>query len=223
MLRIPGGNFLFEVSGIEIEGDNQIGVDVQYPWENAARRAHSSKVQIKSFYMDRYPVTKAAFKAFLDAAKYRPSDDHNFLKDWKNGSFPDGWANKPVTWVSLEDARAYARWAGKRLPHDGSGNTRPRVMMDAFIRGESSGTQPPCPFRIRDALFAVRTMFPLIRAARVRLALKTSRAMSGSGLTNSQTTTRGRQFCVAGATTSRRVLVGISLRPTNSTNMESCC
>ena len=42
----------------------------------------------------------------------------NFLRDWKNGSYPDGWANKPVTWVSLEDARAYAAWAGKRLPHE---------------------------------------------------------------------------------------------------------
>jgi formylglycine-generating enzyme required for sulfatase activity len=118
MLRIPGGSFVFEVAGIEIEGDNQIGVDVQYPWENVARRFHRSTVQIKSFHMDRYPVTNAAFKAFLDDAKYHPADDHNFLKDWKNGSFPDGWANKPVTWVSLEDARAYARWAGKRLPHE---------------------------------------------------------------------------------------------------------
>jgi formylglycine-generating enzyme required for sulfatase activity len=117
-IRIPAASFTFEVSGIEIEGDNQIGVDVQYPWENVARRSHRSVVQVKSFYIDRYPVTNAQFKAFLDAAKYHPADDHNFLKDWKNGAWPEGWANKPVTWVSLEDARAYAQWAGKRLPHE---------------------------------------------------------------------------------------------------------
>jgi iron(II)-dependent oxidoreductase len=118
MIRIPAANFSFEVSGIEIEGDNQIGVDVQYPWENVARRSHRSVVPVKSFYIDRYPVTNAQFKAFLDAAKYHPADGHNFLKDWKNGAWPEGWANKPVTWISLEDARAYAQWAGKRLPHE---------------------------------------------------------------------------------------------------------
>ena len=73
---------------------------------------------MKAFYMDTYPVTTAAFKKFLDDSQYHPKDDHNFLRDWKNGAPPKGWENKPVTWVSLEDARAYAHWAGKRLPHE---------------------------------------------------------------------------------------------------------
>jgi iron(II)-dependent oxidoreductase len=73
---------------------------------------------MKSYFIDRYPVTNAEFKKFMDAAKYRPKDDHNFLRDWQNGTYAAGWENKPVTWVSLEDARAYAAWAGKRLPHE---------------------------------------------------------------------------------------------------------
>ena len=118
MVRIEGGDYDFRVEGIEIEGTDDNGVDVQYPWENSARRFHEHPMQIKPFYMDKYPVTNAEFKKFLDASHYRPKDDLNFLKDWKNGMYPDGAANKPVTWVSLEDAREYARWAGKRLPHE---------------------------------------------------------------------------------------------------------
>jgi gamma-glutamyl hercynylcysteine S-oxide synthase len=118
MLQIPGGSFNFEVEGIEIEGSDDIGVDVQYPWENSARRFHEHQMDIKPFYIDKFPVTNEQFKKFLDATHYRPKDRLNFLKDWKNGSFPDGAAQKPVTWVSLEDAREYAKWAGKRLPHE---------------------------------------------------------------------------------------------------------
>ncbi len=118
MVRIPGGDYDFQVRGIEIEGGNDPGVDVQYPWEDVARRAHRHRVHVSTFYIDRTPVTNAQFKSFLDASHYHPRDDHNFLRDWKNGSYPDGWEKKPVTWVSIEDARAYAAWAGKRLPHE---------------------------------------------------------------------------------------------------------
>jgi gamma-glutamyl hercynylcysteine S-oxide synthase len=118
MVAIPGGDYVFKVQGIEIEGFNDIGVDVQYPWEDMPRRFHEHRMTIPRFYMDKYPVTNAEFKKFLDATHYQPADALNFLRDWKDGAYPQGWANKPVTWVSLEDARAYAKWAGKRLPHE---------------------------------------------------------------------------------------------------------
>jgi gamma-glutamyl hercynylcysteine S-oxide synthase len=118
MVRVAGGDYLFKVEGVEIEGDDDVGVDVEYPWESSAHRFHEHRMQIKPFYMDKYPVTNADFKMFVDAAHYHPKDDANFLKDWKSGTYPEGAGKKPVTWVSLEDARAYATWAGKRLPHE---------------------------------------------------------------------------------------------------------
>ena len=118
MLRIPGGTYDFTVRGNEIESGNDPGVDVRFPWESSARRTHRHELTLAPYYIDRLPVTNAAFAAFLAATRYHPANDRNFLRDWTNGRFPSDWANKPVTWVSLQDARAYAAWAGKRLPHD---------------------------------------------------------------------------------------------------------
>jgi formylglycine-generating enzyme required for sulfatase activity len=119
MVKIPAASdYLFEVHGVEIEGDNDAGVDVQYPWDPTPRRYHTHRMEVNSFFIDKYPVTNQDFKRFIEATKYKPADAHNFLKDWKGGTFPAGWEKKPVTWVSLEDARAYAKWAGKRLPHE---------------------------------------------------------------------------------------------------------
>ena len=118
MLRIPAAEFDFVVHGVEIEGYTSVGTGLQYPWENAPRRHHRHRMNIDAFYIDRTPVTNAAFKKFIDATHYQPLDDHHFLKDWVNGAPPIGWENKPVTWVSIEDAREYSKWAGKRLPHE---------------------------------------------------------------------------------------------------------
>jgi formylglycine-generating enzyme required for sulfatase activity len=118
MVRIPGGTFDFNVQGIEIEGEASPYVDIQYAWEDSPRRFHNHPMQVAPFFIDKYPVTNEQFKKFLDATHYVPRDPINFLRDWQNGTFPTGWENRPVTWVSLEDARAYAAWAGKRLPHE---------------------------------------------------------------------------------------------------------
>ncbi len=118
MVKVPGGAFVFAVHGTEIEGGADPGVDVQYPWEDSPRRFHEHKMEIKAFFIDKFPVTNAQFKQFLDDSHYAPKDTLNFLRDWKNGTYPRGWGKRPVTWVSLEDARAYATWAGKRLPHE---------------------------------------------------------------------------------------------------------
>ncbi len=118
MLAIPAGSFDFVVGGVEIEGQTWAGNDVQYPWEDGARRHHRHRMQMPAFFIDRTPLTNAQFRAFLDASGWRPRDRHNFLRHWIDGAPPPGWEHKPVTWVSIEDARAYAAWAGKRLPHE---------------------------------------------------------------------------------------------------------
>ena len=49
MIKIAGGSFDFNVEGIEVEGSNDIGVDVQYPWEDTPRRYHRHLLEMKSF------------------------------------------------------------------------------------------------------------------------------------------------------------------------------
>jgi formylglycine-generating enzyme required for sulfatase activity len=68
------------------------------------------KVQVKTFYLDRYEVTNLQYKDFVDVAGHRTP------VHWQNGTFPSGKGEHPVVNVSWEDARTYAEWAGKRLP-----------------------------------------------------------------------------------------------------------
>jgi gamma-glutamyl hercynylcysteine S-oxide synthase len=118
MIAIPAASFDFKVRGLVLEGYAQAGVDVQYPWESEPRRAHRHRLDIPAFAIDRHLVTNDQFKAFLDASGYVPRDRQNFLAHWVDGAPPPGWNDRPVTWVGIEDARAYAEWAGKRLPHE---------------------------------------------------------------------------------------------------------
>lgn len=103
MVPIPGGKFYFKTT----HGDEFIS----YPVEDTGRH-----FAMKSFFMDKFPVTNIQFQRFLKDAGYRPSDTSNFLKHWDKGKIPAGQENFPVVYVSYEDAQAFAKWAGKRLP-----------------------------------------------------------------------------------------------------------
>jgi formylglycine-generating enzyme required for sulfatase activity len=119
MVAIPAASsFDFKVSGVEIEGGDDAGVDVQMPWETSPRRHHRATLPIEPFYLDRTPVTNAQWKSFQDRTHYRPADAHNYLRDWHGVGPPKGTEARPVTWVSIEDARAYCAAHGKRLPHE---------------------------------------------------------------------------------------------------------
>lgn len=73
-------------------------------------------VTIAPLAMDITPVTNKQFQEFLIASSYTPKHTHKFLHHWSDGRPPSGKEDHPVVYVDLDDARAYAAWAGKRLP-----------------------------------------------------------------------------------------------------------
>jgi len=85
-----------------------------------------SEIQIeRGFWIDVTEVSNAAFQKFVIARpewqKGRVSPelhDGNYLKDWNGTAFPAGAGDAPVVWVNWYAARAYALWAGKRLPSE---------------------------------------------------------------------------------------------------------
>jgi hypothetical protein len=79
---------------------------------------HQRTISLRPFTIDRTEVTNAQFRAFLRDTNYEPSDPTNFLAHWIEGAPPHGEQDLPVVYVDLEEARAYAKWAGKRLPTD---------------------------------------------------------------------------------------------------------
>jgi len=103
MVKIPSGKFKMEVE----YGD----FFIPYP-----EVLHREEIVMPAFYMDKFPVTNVDFKNFLDKTGYQASDPENFLEHWENSKPKPDDENKPVVFVSYEDAQAFAKWAGKRLP-----------------------------------------------------------------------------------------------------------
>lgn len=67
-------------------------------------------VTVQDFFLDATEVTNEDYQRFVSEKNYKPPPH------WKNAAYPPGTARLPVINVSWLDAKAYAEWAGKRLP-----------------------------------------------------------------------------------------------------------
>lgn len=81
------------------------------------------KVTLSSFKIDLYEITYKEYQSFLDEnTEWRKDNveidmaDLDYLQDWDGMDYPNGKENHPVVFVSWFAAKAYAEWAGKKLP-----------------------------------------------------------------------------------------------------------
>jgi formylglycine-generating enzyme required for sulfatase activity len=107
MVTVPSGEFIMGTDEVDTE-DKATEYGITKPWFMDEHPAH--QVQLPAFYMDRYEVTNAQYREFLQQTGRRPPPD------WAGGNYPGGKDRHPVVHVTWDDASAYCLWAGKRLP-----------------------------------------------------------------------------------------------------------
>ena len=118
MVLVPGGTF-------------DMGTDRGMPFEGPVHR-----VTVHAFWIDRCEATNQEFARFVAATGHRTESEKQGFSgvffpgaqewqpikgaDWRHPEGPSssvaGRDDQPVVHVSFDDAAAYAKWAGKRLP-----------------------------------------------------------------------------------------------------------
>ena len=102
MVVIPAGEFTMGTA------DGSDGLPDEHP---------ERRVYVSRFLLDRIEVTNRAYAEFVRATSHRTPENSNPARTlWENHQPMTGLEEHPVVNVSWEDAGAYCRWAGKRLP-----------------------------------------------------------------------------------------------------------
>lgn len=114
MVLIPGGTYQMgidkeDINDIIIMGKHVPHMDSAhaYCWFGDEIPKHT--VRVDSFYIDKYEVTNKIFAEFVKKTGYRAEGN------WQKYATRERM-NQPVVNVTWNDANAFAKWAGKRLP-----------------------------------------------------------------------------------------------------------
>lgn len=121
MVAVEGGSIEMEISYRLRECgfyDGAAFVDAWFPWHPVLHGMGTIQrsAVLAPYAIDRSEVTNREFQRFMTESGYRPGHDERFLAHWENGMPLAGEEDAPVVYVDLDDARAYCRWRGRRLP-----------------------------------------------------------------------------------------------------------
>jgi formylglycine-generating enzyme required for sulfatase activity len=144
MVTVPAGAF-------------RMGSDPSEPNHDPDEAAHQVTIAA-AYWVDVDEVTNEAYRRFVisrpewQKGSIKPGlHDGNYLKDWNGTNYPEGRGDWPVTSVSWHAARAYAAWAGKRLPTEAEweyaarGGTTGRFWWGSIFDAERVVTDPKAP------------------------------------------------------------------------------
>ncbi|WIX77415.1 SUMF1/EgtB/PvdO family nonheme iron enzyme [Amycolatopsis carbonis] len=119
-VTVPAGPYVLTVRYQARETGMYQGAPYVDEWKPLPPRLHDARTLQRdgslatSVAVAATEVTNAQFAEFLTATGYRPACAHRFLAHWIDGV--PGNPDEPVTFVDLDDARAYCAWRGGRLP-----------------------------------------------------------------------------------------------------------
>jgi formylglycine-generating enzyme required for sulfatase activity len=111
MALIPGGSFY---KGCHDDDKRMLGAKIGQPgvFENEPyRRAH-----VEDFEIDIYPVTNSQYFNFIQDTGYAIVPRRWNMTRGTRLPFPENEADFPVVNISYDDADAYCKWVGLRLP-----------------------------------------------------------------------------------------------------------
>jgi len=112
-ITIPAGPFIMGCTDEQAERFFAETAEVNLIDQNIFDRETPQRtVDIPEFVIDKYPVTCWQYQQFCRESGHTPPEH------WTRGRPPKGRENHPVTHVTIQDALAYCRHVGGRLPFE---------------------------------------------------------------------------------------------------------